>query len=92
MGRPVIVPRTNVGRFVRHGEEGLVLDKVDALGIVEAVVELRQNRPLSERLGAGALTFAGKHFDWAKNTGNLAEFYSRAVNGVREGTNGSAVS
>ncbi len=92
MGRPVIVPHTNVGRFVRHGEEALVLDKVDALGIVEAVAELHRNRPLSERLGAGALAFAEKHFDWAKNTAKLAEFYGRAVNPVREGTNGSAVS
>ena len=51
MGRPVIVPQTNVGRFVRHGEEAWVLDKVDALGIVEAVLELRANKDLSERLG-----------------------------------------
>jgi glycosyltransferase involved in cell wall biosynthesis len=75
MGRPVVLPKTNVGRFVRHGEEAWVLDKVDALGIVDAVLELRRNKPLSERLAAGAVTFAHEHFDWEKNAGALAAFY-----------------
>ena len=77
MGRPVILPRTNVGRFVRHGEDAWVLDKVDALGIVNAVLELRANRALSEHLAAGALTFARQYFDWKTNTGALLEFYER---------------
>jgi glycosyltransferase involved in cell wall biosynthesis len=77
MGRPVIVPKTNVGRFVRHGEDALVLDKVDGLGIVNAVLELRENRELAERLGQGAVAFARKYFDWKKNGGELAAFYER---------------
>lgn len=79
MGRPVILPRTNVGRFVRHGEEAWVLDKVDALGVVEALVALRREEALSKRLATGALAFAREHFDWAKNTETLAEFYGTAV-------------
>lgn len=75
MGRPVIIPRTNVGRFARHGEEAWIMDKVDALAIVEAVLELRANHDLGERLSAGALAFCRKHFDWKKNAGTLAEFY-----------------
>jgi glycosyltransferase involved in cell wall biosynthesis len=77
MGRPVIVPRTNVGRFVRHGEDAWVLDKVDALGVVDAVLELRKNQDLRERLAAGALAFCREHFDWRKNAGALAAFYSQ---------------
>lgn len=75
MGRPVIVPRTNVGRFVRPGEDAVVLEKVDALRIVEAVRELHRNKALSERLGAGGRAFADKYFDWEKNAQTLAEFY-----------------
>jgi glycosyltransferase involved in cell wall biosynthesis len=75
MGRPVILPRTNLGRFVRHGEDAWVLDKVDALGIVNAVLELRANKALSERLAAGSLAFAREHFDWKKNTSALLAFY-----------------
>ena len=77
MGRPVILPRTNVGRFVRHGVEAWVLDKVDALGIVDAILELRANNALREQLAGGALTFAREHFDWEKNASALAAFYDR---------------
>lgn len=77
MGRPIILPRTNLGRFVRHGEEAWVLDKVDALGIVEAVLALRGNKELSARLASGAVAFAREHFDWKKNTAGLVAFYER---------------
>jgi glycosyltransferase involved in cell wall biosynthesis len=79
MGRPVIVPRTNLGRFLRHGEDAWVLEKVDALGIVDAVLEICANESLSERLATGAVAFARQHFDWKKNTDTLADFYDRAA-------------
>jgi len=75
MGRPVVLPRTNVGRFVRHGEHAWVLEKVDALGIVDTVLTLRRDRALSERLAAGAGAFARENFDWGKNSRSLANFY-----------------
>jgi glycosyltransferase involved in cell wall biosynthesis len=90
MGRPVIVPRTNVGRFVRPGEDAIVLDKVDALGIVEAVRELHRNKSLTEHLGAGALAFAEKHFDWKKNARSLAEFYETVATRRPEEANAGA--
>jgi glycosyltransferase involved in cell wall biosynthesis len=79
MGRPVIVPETNIGRFVRPGEEAWVLPKVDALHIVEAVHTLRRDERLRERLGAGALKFRRTNFDWTKNAGTLARFYERIL-------------
>ncbi|HYJ07008.1 MAG TPA: glycosyltransferase family 4 protein [Chthoniobacterales bacterium] len=79
MGRPVILPQTNVGRFVRHGEEAWVLPKVDALGIVDAVRALRADKALSERLGAGATQFCRQHFNWKKNTRELVEFYQEVA-------------
>lgn len=77
MGRPIILPRTNLGRFVRHGEDAWVLDKVDALSIVAAIQEIRADTALSERLAAGALAFARQHFDWSVNTRTLAAFYEK---------------
>ena len=79
MGRPVILPQTNVGRFVRHGEEAWVLPKVDALGIVDAVRALRADKALSERLAAGATQFCRQHFNWKKNTRELVEFYQEVA-------------
>jgi len=91
MGRPVLLPRTNIGRFVRDREEAWVLDKVDALGIVDAVLELRANKALSERLAAGALSFAREHFDWKQNAGALAAFYEKVAAKPPEETDVSAI-
>lgn len=87
MGRPVILPRTNLGRFVRHGEEGWVLEKVDALGIVNAILELRANKALSERLAAGAMAFARENFDWKKNAQTLMTFYDTNSKGNKKEDN-----
>jgi len=77
MGRPVLLPLTNVGRFVRHGREAWVLPKMDALGIVGAVQTLRADEQARSRLAAGALTFCREHFDWKKNAGTLEQFYEQ---------------
>jgi glycosyltransferase involved in cell wall biosynthesis len=90
MGRPVILPQTNVGRFVRHGEDAWVLEKVDALGIVKAVSDLHENKALRERLATGASAFAREHFDWNKNTRQLAEFYEKTAAPVKDQADVSA--
>ncbi len=77
MGRPVLLPLTNVGRFVRHGQEAWVLPKMDALGIVDAIHALRTDEQAAARLAAGALAFCQEHFDWKKNTGTLERFYEQ---------------
>jgi glycosyltransferase involved in cell wall biosynthesis len=77
MGRPVLLPLTNVGRFVRQGHEAWVLPKMDALGIVGAVQTLRADEQARSRLAAGALTFCREHFDWKKNAGTLEQFYEQ---------------
>jgi glycosyltransferase involved in cell wall biosynthesis len=75
MGCPVLLPLTNVGRFVRHGEEGWVLPKMDALGIVDTLKTLRADAQLAQRLCAGALAFCQEHFDWGQNAARLQRFY-----------------
>lgn len=77
MGRPVLLPSTNIGRFVRHGEEAWVLAKGDALGIVEALQALRADGQARLRLSTGALGFCREHFDWEKNAGTLERFYEQ---------------
>lgn len=77
MGRPVLLPSTNVGRFVRHGEEAWVLARGDALGIVDALRTLQADEPARSRLSAGALAFCQEHFDWKKNAGTLERFYEQ---------------
>ena len=88
MGRPVILPHTNVGRFVRHGKEAWVLPKADAIGIVDAVRSISATKGLSELLSQGALEFCRSHFDWTANAAKLEEFYFKVVAGPTAQTHG----
>lgn len=75
VGRPVVLPRTNLGALVRHGIDAYVLDQADAAGIATAITELRRDRTLYDRLGQGAAAFAAQHFSWRRSAEALARFY-----------------
>ena len=92
MGRPVLLPLTNVGRFVRHREEAWVLPTMDALGIVDALQTLRADGELAQRLSLGALAFCEEHFNWTKNTGTLEQFYEQIQATEREQAHAKAPS
>lgn len=77
IGRPVILPQTNLGTIVRHGTDAYVLERADATGIAAAVMELRQDRALYERLSQGARTFAEQHFSWRRSAEALVGFYRK---------------
>ena len=75
LGRPVVLPRTNLGTVVRHGTDAYVLDRADAAGIAAAVRALRADPALAARLAHGALAFAEKNFSWRRSAEALASFY-----------------
>ena len=79
MGRPVILPETNVGRYVEHGKDAWVMPRVDANGIVKSIQHLNDHPAERQRLAEGALAFAERYFDWTKNSRQLADFYSAVV-------------
>lgn len=76
LGRPVILPRTNLGNIVRHGVDAFVLERADAAGIAGAVRELRADPALAARLADGAVRFAQEHFSWRRSAEALAKFYA----------------
>jgi Glycosyltransferase len=75
IGRPVILPRTNLGTAVRHGIDAYVLDRADADNIAAAVLALHADPALAAALSAGALRFAAENFSWRRNTTRLLDFY-----------------
>jgi hypothetical protein len=75
LGRPVILPRTNLGLVIRHGVDGYVLDRADRTGIARAVTELQRDPALRTRLAEGALAFSQSHFDWARSANVLHAYY-----------------
>lgn len=76
LGRPVVLPRSNLGQLVQHGRDAFVVDRADTNGITAAVVALRADPALRARLGAGAAAFAREHFRWRRSAGALANFYA----------------
>ncbi|RXK55688.1 glycosyltransferase [Oleiharenicola lentus] len=75
LGRPVILPRTNLGTHVRHDIDAYVLDQANAAGIATAVSELRSDPDLHQRLSQGARAFAERHFSWRRSAEALMGFY-----------------
>jgi len=79
IGRPVILPRTNLGAALEHGRDAFVLDRADATSIAEAIRSLRADPELADRLSRGAKQFAAANFNWSRSAAALAEFYRSVV-------------
>ena len=57
MGRPVILPKTNLGLKVKHLKDGYILDKADGKNIADAVIEIYKSNSLPGILATGGLEF-----------------------------------
>ena len=76
MGRPVILPRTNLGRITRHRVDAYVLEQADCAHIVEAMKTLRADPALCAALARGATEFSDQHFSWERSAHALEDFYA----------------
>jgi glycosyltransferase involved in cell wall biosynthesis len=74
-GRPVLLPRTNVGLLLKDQEEAFLLDRGDALEIADGLERLAVDPDLRARLGRGGRAFAIANLDWRKNVEVLQNFY-----------------
>jgi glycosyltransferase involved in cell wall biosynthesis len=79
LGRPVVLPKTNVGLVTRHLTDAYVLEEANGAGICEAVARLWADPGLRERLSRGARAFSAAHFSWARSGEALARFYQRLL-------------
>ena len=79
LGRPVILPRTNLGLVTRHLEDAYVLDRADGESIAAAVRHLRADPALAAHLAEGALAFAARHFRWPDTAQRLLTVYRELV-------------
>lgn len=75
MGKPVIVPKTNIGRFLTHGQNAIVLPVVDENSLSAAIDMTLQDEALAESLSKGAVSFAKSHLDWNEKGQQLRAFY-----------------
>jgi glycosyltransferase involved in cell wall biosynthesis len=80
LGRPVIIPKTNLGRFVRDREDCLLLHRGDALEIADLVAELHRSPATSGQLAQAARRFADAHFRWEDIAGRLETYFRQLLN------------
>ena len=75
IGRPVVLPRTNVGRRLIDGEDAFILDRGDALSIYNALHTLRADAALCDRLAAGAVRVSRRWLKGDALGADLLRFY-----------------
>ena len=75
MGKPVVLPRTNLGRFVKPGEEAFVTERGDALEILGHIRAAKDRPEYYAEVGRAGAEFALKHFHGASISRELVAFY-----------------
>ena len=78
LGRPLILPASNLGHVLRHEQDALVLEQADAIRITEAVQRLSREPQLTARLAANARAFAETRLSWPRQAARLFEFYQQS--------------
>jgi len=81
-GRPVVLPRTNIGLVTRHLQDAYVLDRADGPSIAAAIEDIMQNPALHAKLASGARSFYEAHFSWARSAERVDQFY-RVITGQK---------
>jgi hypothetical protein len=86
-GRPVVLPRTNIGLNLADGEEALLLERGDAEEIAAKVALLAADPSLRERIGARGRDFALRELRWPRAVDRILDLYRRALahGGRRDG-------
>jgi glycosyltransferase involved in cell wall biosynthesis len=82
-GRPVILPRSNVGLLLKDGEEALVLERGDSTDIANALQRLAADPELRTRIGRCGREFALRNLDWTKNVAVIPSFYDQCLDETR---------
>jgi hypothetical protein len=71
-----MLPETNIGRYVTHGKEALLLKRGNSLEIADHLMNIFRNSAKAAKLGVNALKFAEEHFRWSRAVSTLSDFYA----------------
>jgi len=75
LGRPVVLPKTNIGLVTRHGRDAWVLEEANGQNISAAVRAICSDHGLWRTLAEGACAFAEENFSWNRSAAKVAAFY-----------------
>ena len=76
-GRPVVLPRANVGLELESGREAIVLDRGDAEEIARAVGRLADDPALRTAIGSQGKAFALRELRWSRCVDKIDAFYDQ---------------
>jgi glycosyltransferase involved in cell wall biosynthesis len=88
-GRPLVLPRTNVGLRMQDGVNALLMQRGDAAEIAQCVERLLTDAALADRLAREGRRFAIEHFDWQRSTKGLEGFYRDVLARTRRSSDNS---
>jgi glycosyltransferase involved in cell wall biosynthesis len=80
MGRPVVLPNSNLGRRLTDCKHAVLTYTGSPNEIAAAIRGLRTQRCAAEWIGRNGRELALANFDWMRNTAKLADFYSNPGN------------
>ncbi len=80
LGRPVVLPRTNIGLVTVHGEDAYVLDEANGPAIADAVKAIVTDQKLRQTLATGARRFFDNNLGWASTAAKVLALYRHVLN------------
>lgn len=81
LGKPVVLPRTNLGRFLADGDHAILLQTGCAREIAACVEALFKGPELRAHLGAAGQRFAKRYLTWDLAGTWMERFYQRVCPG-----------
>ena len=78
-GRPVVMPRANIGQMVDDGREALLHSSGSVDEIISKCLYLLNNSQHADQIGQSGRFFAEKHFDIKNNIKNLEAIYKSVL-------------
>ena len=79
VGRPLILPATNVGTRLRDGVDAMLIAEGSAAEIAAKVEAVLADPGLARRLADNGRRFARRHYDWRRQGSRLAAFLDRVT-------------
>ena len=83
-GKPVLLPATNIGRYLKDGFECLLLQEGNALEIAQKLEMLFQDSDLRIKIGAAGRHFAEQKLRWKHSAVKLQAFYQSILTSQNE--------
>lgn len=76
-GKPVLLPATNIGRYLKDSDECILLRQGNAIEIAQKLEMLFQDSDLRKKIGAAGRNFAEKNLRWDAGAVKMKAFYQR---------------